>query len=110
MRDLKIQWHPGFVAAMTLEFKEYKDILVFENEHNLNTKPLAIDLLIVKKKPSVHISDEIGEFFREHNILEYKSPEDHLNIDTFLRHSLTPAFTKPMRKSSMKSKWKPTNR
>lgn len=85
MRDLKIQWHPGFVAAMTLEFKEYKDILVFENEHNLNTKPLAIDLLIVKKKPSVHISDEIGEFFREHNILEYKSPEDHLNIDTFFK-------------------------
>ena len=85
MNDTKIQWHPGFVAAMDLELREYRDDLVFEREYNLNTKPLEIDLLIIKKEASVHISNEIGRFFRGHNILEYKSPDDHLNIDTFFK-------------------------
>lgn len=40
MNDTKIQWHPGFVAAMDLELIEYRDDLVFEKEYNLNTKPL----------------------------------------------------------------------
>ncbi len=83
MRDSKIQWHPGFVAAMNLELMDYRDGLVFEKEYNLNTKPLEIDLLIIKKEASLHISNDIGLLFRGHNILEYKSPDDHLDIDTF---------------------------
>ncbi len=85
MSDAKIQWHPGFVAAMNLELKDYRKDLVFEKEYNLNTKHLEIDLLIIKKEASVHISNDIGSFFRGHNILEYKSPEDHLDIDTFCK-------------------------
>lgn len=85
MNDTKIQWHPGFIAAMQLELKENRDSLIFEKEYNLNTKPLEIDLLIIKKEASVHISNEIGKFFKGHNILEYKSPGDHLDIDTFFK-------------------------
>ena len=40
MIDTKVQWHPGFVAAMNLELTENRDDLVFVKEHNLNTKPL----------------------------------------------------------------------
>lgn len=39
MKDTKIQWHPGFVAAMNLEFAEDRAGLIFEKEYNLNTKP-----------------------------------------------------------------------
>ncbi len=85
MEDTKIQWHPGFVAAMNLEFKDDKDELEFESEHNLNKKPLEIDLLVIKKKPSVQISNEIGTFFQGHNIIEYKSPDDSLDIDVFYK-------------------------
>ena len=85
MRDTKIQWHPGFVAAMNLEFAENRNDLIFEKEYNLNTKPLEIDLLIIRKNTLVPISNEIGTFFRGHNIIEYKSPEDHLDIDTFYK-------------------------
>lgn len=85
MNDTKIQWHPGFVAAMNLELLENKNDLIFEKEYNLNTKPLEIDLLIIRKDSSVHISNEIGSFFRGHNILEYKSPEDSLDIDVFYK-------------------------
>lgn len=85
MKDTKIQWHPGFVAAMNLEFAQNRDDLIFEKEHNLNTKPLEIDLLVIKKEASAHIANEIGIFFRGHNIIEYKSPEDRLDIDTFYK-------------------------
>lgn len=34
MKDRKVQWHPGFVAAMDLELAENRDALVFEKEYN----------------------------------------------------------------------------
>ena len=85
MGDVKIQWHPGFVAAMDLEFAENRDDLIYEKEYNLNTKPLEIDLLVIKKGRDVEISNKIGKIFRRHNILEYKSPEDSLSIDEFYK-------------------------
>lgn len=85
MKDIKVQWHPGFVAAMNLELAQNRDALVFEKEYNLNTKPLEIDLLVIKKEPSVLIANEIGRLFRGHNIMEYKSSEDHLDIDSFYK-------------------------
>ena len=30
----KIQWHPGFVAAMNLEFEDNREDLYFEDEYN----------------------------------------------------------------------------
>lgn len=85
MSDRKIQWHPGFVAAMNLEFEENRGDLIYEKEYNLNTKPLEIDLLVIKKDSGVRMVNEIGRLFRGHNIVEYKSPDDHMNIDTFYK-------------------------
>lgn len=85
MKDTKIQWHPGFVAAMNLEFMDNREDLEFESEHNLNTKPLEIDLLIIRKNSAAKISNVIGEFFKGHNIIEYKSPRDSLDIDVFYK-------------------------
>ncbi len=48
MRDTKIQWHPGFAAAMGLELAENRDDLIIQKEFNLNTKPLEIDLLVTQ--------------------------------------------------------------
>lgn len=85
MNDAKIQWHPAFIAAMNLEMADSRDGLRFDREHNLNVKPLAIDLLITKTKTGISIGNEIGRIFRGHNILEYKDPEDSLNIDVFFK-------------------------
>ena len=84
-REIKIQWHPGFVAAIDLELSANRKDLIYEKEYNLNTKPLEIDLLVIKKEKDVQIENEIGRLFRGHNIMEYKSPEDQLNIDTFYK-------------------------
>ena len=86
MKDTKTQWHPGFIGAMDLEFREDRGRLVFEKEHNLNTKPLQIDLLIIRKDgESGRLSNEIGEIFRKYNIIEFKSPEQHLDVDVFYK-------------------------
>lgn len=85
MIDTKIQWHPGFVSAMNLELCENRTDLIYEKEYNLNSKPLEIDLLVIKKHRNVEIINEIGKLFRGHNIMEYKSPKDELNIDTFYK-------------------------
>lgn len=86
MKDTKTQWHPGFIGAMDLEFKEDRGRLVFEKEYNLNTRPLQIDLLVIRKDgESGSLSNEIGEIFRKFNIIEFKSPEQHLDVDVFYK-------------------------
>lgn len=85
MKETKIQWHSAFVSAMNLDLGPDRDDLIFEKEYNLNTKPLEIDLLVIKKVDFVQIASEIGKLFKGHNIMEYKSPEDHLDIDTFYK-------------------------
>ncbi len=85
MEDTKIQWHAAFVSAMDLELSQNRSDLEYHKEYNLNTKPLEVDLLVIKKDAGIEITNEIGKLFRGHNIVEYKSPDDHLNIDSFYK-------------------------
>ena len=79
------QWHPAFFAGIQIELEEESANLVFENEHQLGTKPKEIDVLIVKKQKDVPIKKNIGRIFRKYNIIEYKSPNDYLSIDDFYK-------------------------
>ena len=80
-----LQWHPGFYAAIQIEFKNEQSMLIFENEHHLGTKPKQIDVLIIKKNSGAAIQKNIGRIFRQHNIIEYKEPDDYLSINDFYR-------------------------
>ena len=60
----------------------YRSGMTKAREYNLNTKPLTIDVLIPKGKNAKNGDSEIGKIFRQYNILEYKSPNDRMNIDT----------------------------
>lgn len=81
----RTQWHPAFCDSMELELAENKKGLTYDREHNLSSEPLRIDLLIIKKDSNEVIKNEIGTFFLGHNIVEYKSPDDQVNIDTFYK-------------------------
>ncbi len=81
----KIKWHPGFWGGIELELRKYRDILDFEPEYCLSKEPLRMDMLIIKKKKNVVIDNPIAEIFREHNVIEYKSPNDALTIDAFYK-------------------------
>ena len=54
-------------------------------EYALSTKPLLIDLLVIKKLQGIEIENEIGRRFRSHNVIEYKSPDDNLSIEDYLK-------------------------
>ena len=85
MTDGKLQWHPGFSAALRVELEEELDELCIEDEHMLSKKPMQIAVLVVKKKGEQPIRKNIGRIFRKHNIIEYKSPEDYLSINDFYK-------------------------
>uniref|UniRef100_UPI004056050A 3-isopropylmalate dehydrogenase n=1 Tax=Acetatifactor sp. TaxID=1872090 RepID=UPI004056050A len=80
-----LQWHPAFYAGIQIEFEKEAEKLIFENEHQLGTKPKEIDVLIIKKEADEPLQTNIGEIFRKHNIVEYKSPDDYLSIDDFYK-------------------------
>jgi hypothetical protein len=80
-----ICWHPAFVEAIQLELDEYSRDLQFIPEHPLNTEPLRIDVVIIKKSKDVPIGKNIASIFRKENIIEYKSPEDYVSVEDFYK-------------------------
>ena len=81
----KLQWHPAFDAALHIELEEDLNILDIKNEYTLSKKPMQLDILIVKKEGSRKVKKTFGHIFRQHNIIEYKSPEDYLSINDFYK-------------------------
>ena len=49
----------------------------------MTTEPLRIDTLIIKKPPEIHVKKNIGQIFKRYNVVEYKSPEDSLGVDSY---------------------------
>jgi hypothetical protein len=85
MSDYLNQWHPGYSGAIELELRKDKEHLIFDREHLVNSKPIQMDMLVIKKEPEYVVENAIGKIFRGHNIIEFKSPKDELNFDTFVK-------------------------
>ncbi|MCL1986441.1 MAG: hypothetical protein FWG64_00495 [Firmicutes bacterium] len=79
----KIYWHNAFYACYKLEFDEFLPFLEFIDEYQLSEEALIMDVLLIKKDPTVTINKNIGKIFRMHNITEYKSPSDSLTISDY---------------------------
>jgi hypothetical protein len=84
-RSEKLKWHPAFFQALQLELIDYKNSLEFKYEYQLTSEPLRLDLLIIKKPSGLAIHKNIARIFRTDNIVEFKSPEDHLSVKDFLK-------------------------
>lgn len=78
-------WHPAFRSAIKLEFEEYLDALDFQFETPLNTEPLKVDAIIIKKLKDVEIKKNLAAVFKTHNIVEFKSPGDFLSVNGFYK-------------------------
>jgi hypothetical protein len=81
--DRPITWHTAFRDGIQLTFLPYRKVLSFEFEYPLNTEPLRIDAVIIKKRPQAVIDNPLGAIFRKVNIVEYKSPGKSLSIKDF---------------------------
>lgn len=80
-----LQWHAAFYADIQIELEAEAEFLEFESEHMLSSKPMQLDVLIIKKDKKRQIQKNIGQIFRTYNIVEYKSPEDYLSVDDFFK-------------------------
>ena len=58
-----LQWHPAFYAGLQIELAEDAENLIFENEHQLGTKPKQIDVLIIQYH-RIQKSGRLSEFGR----------------------------------------------
>lgn len=84
-KEKRMQWHPACFAALNLEFVENKNDLEFLQEQTVNDLPLRIDTLIIKKKRNCRLKNDLGRIFEVYNLVEYKSPDDELSFNTFLK-------------------------
>ena len=85
MKEKLLQWHSAFYAGIQIELEEEADYLIFENEHMLSTKPMQVDVVIIKNNSERVIRKNIGRIFKKYNIVEYKSPDDYLSVDDFYK-------------------------
>jgi hypothetical protein len=83
--DAYISWHPAFVEAIQLVLGPYRDVLEFLPEYHLSTEPLRVDVIIIKKTKDVAIDTPIAASFGPVNVVEYKSPTDHLAVADFYK-------------------------
>ena len=80
-----IKYHAGFVSGLELLFWQYREQIDIVSEKWLSTEGIRMDVLILKKDPAAHLDFDISRIFKGHNILEYKRPDDALNIDVFAK-------------------------
>ena len=80
----KVEYHYGFYGAIHAEYEPTHVQMEYLQEHELGDEPVRMDMLIIKRD-SRQLTDAVGSFFRTHNVLEYKSPEDGLTVDDFYK-------------------------
>lgn len=76
----RTQWHPALCPALRVVCDKWNKHLTYLVEHQLGSKPNIVDLLIIKKDPNITIPLAFLNNFRTHNLIEFKSPDDGLNI------------------------------
>ena len=73
----------GTYGGLMLSLRDFRDRLVSYPGFQLNMKPREIDCLIIDKcDPDEPMDNDIARFFRKHNIIELKNPQEALNINT----------------------------
>ena len=80
-----VDWHAAMFGAISLILKPYKKNLLLEREHLLNLMPTRIDCLVIKKNGNLPIDMDMFRLFRKHNVIEFKSSGDELNMAGIMR-------------------------
>ena len=81
----KIKFHYGFYGAIKVIYEPVRASYSFLQEQQLGDEPVLLDMLAVRKDDKCLLDDPIGRFFKKYNILDYKSPDDALNINDFYK-------------------------
>ena len=83
--EARTDWHKLFVGAFILDMHTDREKLAFQQETEIGREPPRTDLIVIRKEPEAILKNEIGQIFRTHNLIEYKSPADHLDIKAYYK-------------------------
>ena len=81
----RIDWHAALLSGLQIELKSAEDILSYHPEHVLNIGERRVDILILKEKDSRSIDSDIARIFQDYNLVDYKGPDDSMNVSNFLK-------------------------
>ena len=92
IKDLKAQldtllnpppndWHAWFYALLRITFHKYPTVDVLR-EVMLGVQAPRADFIIIVDDQKLNLGLKIFSFFKKHDILEFKSPDDELNMFT----------------------------
>lgn len=85
MSKSNINWHSSFISDLKITLQDYENQLTYNPEYTLNTGSRRIDCLIEKEANSPSIPSPIAEKFRRYNLIDYKSPNESMNIENFYK-------------------------
>ena len=74
-------WTLYFAQMLALQTKGID--LEIDYEHELYRNPMRIDVVVVKKPENVVLKNSAMRFFRNHNVIEFKGPNDNLTIQKY---------------------------
>ena len=77
------KWTQWFVKIIEFILRNYKVEII--PEYQLYKEPMRIDIVVVKLLEDIVINNPVMEFFKKHNIIEFKGPTDILSIEAFDR-------------------------
>ena len=77
-------WHAWFYALLRITFHKFPTVDVLR-EVMLGVQAPRADFIIIVDDQKVDLVLKIFSFFRKHDILEFKSPDDELNMFTLLK-------------------------
>jgi hypothetical protein len=77
-RKERTPYHGAALGVFSCLFHNYRqngDVAILD-EHRLSKEPLRIDIVVIKKNRGIELEPVWAKIFREHNLVEYKSPVD----------------------------------
>lgn len=78
------QWHPLFVTALKEALSDAgPGEIEIQAEVALSSKPLDVDVLVVRKKETAQLRHPVADIFRKYNLFEFKSPGDYLEPNDY---------------------------
>ena len=81
----KVDYHAGIVAALKVKYDDQYDFMETIKELILGEKPPRLDAVLLKKDPLQCLPDEVGCFFKEYNVIEFKGFGDGISINDFYK-------------------------
>ena len=74
-------WHSWIDSLLNIYLHQFESVTI-QSEAKLGVQPPRADFVIVNDDQHVDLLLEIFDIFREHNIIEFKSPDDELSLFT----------------------------